>query len=213
MNKKLLIYLTIVGMLSFFNAEVFTEEVGEETLRFNYHFEDPIISSSGEFQCIKISGLKQYRSEGAPVLPCKTLKILLPYGRTYSSVNVTTSPMREVKGNYLIEPGQSSFISQTELILPNPQIYSSTVPYPDEVFKVVTLQNKRGYRILYVNLFPVRYIPAQRMIAWCQEIEVEVSTRSAPVASGYRGLAKDRKMIAGQVSNPGIAESYILKAQ
>lgn len=212
MKRKLVVFLTVVGLISFIEARVFTEE-GGETLKLKYRFEEPKIYSAGEYKRIGIAGLKQYRSEGEPTLPCKTIKILLPHGQTYSDVRVNTSSMRAIDGKYMIEPGQSPYISQTERIPPDPKIYSSAAPYPTDVFKVVTLQNKRGYLILYINLFPVKYIPSQRKIAWCSEIEVEVTTRPAPVAGGYRGLAKDRKMIMGQVTNPAIAESYALKAQ
>jgi len=213
MRKKIILFLIVIGVVSLISARVFTEEEGGETLRFKYHFKEPNISSSGEFQSIKVRGLKQYRAEGQPILPFRTIKILMPYGRTFSGAKVTASPMAEIAGTHLIEPGQSPYISQVERIPPDPKIYSSDKPFLDEIFKIVTIQNKRGYRILYINLFPVKYIPSQRKLFWCNEIDVEISTRTAPVAGGYRGLAKDKRLIAGQVENRGTAETYPLKQQ
>ncbi len=213
MKKSLILILLILGGICLGQQSLFSEEKPENMLKFRYRFEEPRISNVEEFQRITIVGLKQYKDVGKPILPCKTIKILMPYGRTFSGVKVTTSSRKEIAGTHFIEPGQSPYISQTERIPPDPKIYSSDKPFPDEVVKVVTLQNKRGYLILYINLFPVRYIPSQRRLSWCSEIDVEISTRPAPVAGGYRGLAKDRRLIAGQVENRDISETYPLKQQ
>ncbi len=185
-----------------------------DILKFTYRFEEPQISQAGEYARIGVAGLRQYTDTGKPVLPVKTVKILLPYGKTYSKVKVYPSPAIGIKGEYLIEPGQSPYISQREKkVTPDPEIYSSSQPYPADIFEVVTVQNKKGYRILFLNIFPVRYIPLQGKLDWCREIEVEVYTRPAQIAGGYRGLSKDEKSIMKQVSNPKIAETYPLKEQ
>ncbi len=211
---KLIAFLKVFGVIALtvlFEVRVFSEESVGETLKFKYNFQEPKILSAGEYARVTITGISQYRVEGEPVLPVKTIRVLLPFGRTYSAVNVSASPMRAVEGKYMIEPGQSSFIFQTERIPPDPRVYSSADPYPTDVFQVVTLQNKRGYLILYINLFPVRYIPSTLQLSWCSEMEVEITTRPAPVAQGYRGLAKDRALIRSQVDNPRTTRSYVLR--
>ena len=171
MKKNLFAFFLGTVVIFLILPRLYSEENGEtDVLKFTYHFEEPRTFSSGEYAGISIAGLKQYRDVGKPILPCKTVKILLPHGRTYSGVTVKAGEMKSIEGSYLIAPGQSPYISQTEPIPPDPEVYSSAGPYPAEVFKVVTLQNKKGYRILYVNLFPVKYIPSRRKLSWYSEI-------------------------------------------
>lgn len=213
MRKKLILGTIpgFIGIMLFLQGQTLAQGGEAETLKFSYAFGEPEIVGMDEYARVSLPGLSQYGSEGEPVLPVRTVKILLPAGRTFAGVNVVTSTMRGIEGEYLLEPGQGSFIRQTERIAPDPGVYSLDTPYPPAVYEVVTLQNKRGYLILYLNLFPARYLPRQKRLSWCGEMEVEIITRPAPVAAGYRGLAKDRKLIRSQVHNPEAAETYALR--
>ncbi len=213
MRKKLVLWTLpgFIGVMLFLQVRNLSQGGEGETLKFEYAFGEPEIVGVDEYARVSIAGLSQYGLEGKPVLPVRTIKILLPSGRTFAGANVVASPMRGIEGEYLVEPGQGSFARQTERISPDPGVYSLDTPYPPAVYEVVTLQNKRGYRILYLHLFPVRYLPRQKRLSWCGEMEVEITTSPAPVAAGYRGLAKDRKLIRSQVHNPETAETYALR--
>lgn len=185
-----------------------------DDIKLSYRFEEPEISRAGEYDRIEIAGLKQYMEIGKPVLPFKTARILLPHGTNYSDVKVYPSEMIDIKGKYLIEPGQSPYIEEDRKeINPDPDIYSSSTLYPPDIFKTVTIQTKRGYRILFVNIFPVRYFPAEGKLSWCREIEIQVSTQPVEKIRSHRGLKKDRALIMRRVDNPEIAETYPLKSE
>jgi|AntAceMinimDraft_17_1070374.scaffolds.fasta_scaffold04002_2 hypothetical protein len=214
-KRNFYILASILIAVSILSITAFPSEAGYDNrgnIKLTYRFEEPAIEKSGEYHRVEVPGLKTTQEIGKPKMPFKTARILLPHGTTYGDVKVTFPKMKPIEGEYLIEPAQDIYIQQEkEGAMCDSDIYSSANPYPANNFKVATIQVKRGYRILYINLYPVSYSPFDGKLQWADKVEVEVTIRSAEKAGCYRGMPKDRKLIARSIDNPEALVSYPLK--
>ena len=165
-----------------------------------------------EYDRVTIPGMPKIVKAGKPVLPVKSLQILLPFGKDVQSIEVT-GMKRDLTGTYYVEPGEEPVpigipMKEPPKIVPNETIYSSTKPYPGKLYEA-SVQNLRGYKILVLNLFPVQYTPRPGTITHYKEMKIIVNTKPG-VNNLYRGLPKDKERVLQVVDNPEIAGTYPL---
>ena len=179
-------------------------------------FQEPKIASKGEYDSIILPGLDNWTgSAGAPVVPFKTLKLLIPYGEELAGVKVIHGERREIIGRYLIEPTQEQYplskMDEAEPTLPDPLIYESDDIYPSVPCGDAFIQKKHGYTILILNLFPVEYSPKSGKLAYYTEMAVELETvamDSSLSAISPRQTPKAIGEISSLVDNPELFTSY-----
>ncbi len=199
-----------------------TTHSSRDVIRKKLFFEYPVVGKGiDEYDIIKIPDLEIYGNPGMPVLPLKTIKILLPPEGDVTYLNVEPSQEIKLEGSYLIEPGQVPVpISQEEkakFTPPNKTIYKSDDPCPKDLYHIASIQELRGYRILILNIYPVRYYPMSGNVSFFPEIVVTVKTsenavkalsNSGTKVENYRNLEKDKKRVASLVDNPKTLEEY-----
>ena len=185
------------------------EENGEIIL--HYSFEKPAIESGlQDFKRITIPRLNRYGAPGAPAVPFKTAKILIPYGEEVDNIQVTPAE-KNYLGKFLIEPGQKPMPIGKEggEITPlNETIYNSMAPYPENIYSNVCVQWKKGYQILVLNLYPLEYIPKSKDVSYFEKMTVTVKTKPAPPTELFRGLPEDREDTLRIIDNPEEAGTY-----
>ncbi|MCK4758009.1 MAG: PD40 domain-containing protein [Thermoplasmata archaeon] len=177
----------------------------------SYDFPEPIIQKSGKYDRITMGNLRNFADPGAPMLPVKGAKILLPQGRTLDTINVTGDGIT-LTGTYNIYPGQESVSLREipEFTEPNATIYSSFDPYPGRLYDYVSIQGFRGYPILILSLSPVQYVPATGTISYYEHLTVNITTKpTATPNHGYRGLRKDHAAVMKMVDNPDTTNTYL----
>ncbi|UCG36828.1 MAG: hypothetical protein JSV64_00660, partial [Candidatus Bathyarchaeota archaeon] len=89
-------------------------------------FPKPTLNLNSEHHTVAMTGLQKTGAPGEPVLPFKTLKILIPYGKEPTNMDVSTGNRRLIPGDFLIEYGKTPVpISSepTKIDKPNPEIY------------------------------------------------------------------------------------------
>jgi len=186
-------------------------QVELEAIMLHYSFKKPTIESGlQDSKRIRIPELNTYASPGAPVMPFKTAKILIPYGEEVDNIQVTPAG-KNYLGKFLIEPGQKPIpIGKEGEITPlNETIYNSMAPYPENIYSKVSVQYKKGYQILVLNLYPLEYIPKSQDVSYFEEMIVAVKTKSAPPNELFRGLPEDREDVLRIVDNPQETGTYI----
>ena len=190
----------------------------------SFDFPDLRIGHSDSYDLIIMPELDDYGETGSPILPYKTIKILLPQGEEPIDIKVTPNHKTTLKGSYFIKPAQEfypiSFNGTVSFTLPNPAIYNSTSPYPGTFYSDVSIQKLYGYDILIFNLYPVHYIPETGQVYYFQNMEVDILTEPTITATSlesiqknnFRGLLKDEEKIRNIVDNPDTLQTYdILK--
>lgn len=190
-----------------------------------FHFAQPEIVKNvftyGDvtYDSVRVKSLDVYGAPGKPIMPFKTVKVLLPQGGNLESIQVSTGKKITLDGRYTIEYGKPviSKVFKPHLIReakPDNEIYSSMSPFPDTLYARLPLQNFRGYKILIVNLYPVQYIPKQGSLSYFQDMIVKVNLKpTVKISPLFRNLAKDRAEVIRKVDNADMVDTYTHKLE
>ena len=186
------------------------------TINLDFEFPVPHLEKKGEYFTVRMEGLSNFGNPGKPLLPLKTVKILIPNYEKIERVDVFPSEKTLLKGQYVIIPAQSPVpLSKPRWVplSPDSQVYHSSFPFPREVHRSLKIQEFRGHSILPVSLYPVRFIPRDKAVFYYKKIRVRIKTRPilrtrAPERKLYRRLAKDKLLLMGKVDNPEAVQTY-----
>jgi len=170
------------------------------------------------YTTITVPGLDNRVVPGEPIVPFKTAKILVPYGEDVQEINISPGD-ESYLGKLLIAPGQFSFLVgsalnssnlELEFIPPNEDIYNSTDIYPQEAYSIVGVQDKCGYKILYINLYPIRYIPKTRDVYYYESFDIDLTTMPLTKLDRglFRGSFQDKDAVSKLVDNPEYVNTY-----
>jgi hypothetical protein len=167
------------------------------------------------FEQVTIEGLPSNGHPGAPVLPLQPVRLLLPQGTVLDRVEIVTDPVRPLEGVYRLPPSQRPHVlsrpEERTPTPPDPKIYGAGGVYPKQVRSEPVIQWCRGYQILYLNLFPLRYEPVHQKLYYTPRMTVRVFTKPGHASSDImrcRGLLQDRAWVKGAVQNPDLAAAY-----
>ncbi|MGB9587872.1 MAG: C25 family peptidase propeptide domain-containing protein, partial [Armatimonadota bacterium] len=160
-----------------------------DTLRIPCHFEMPAIMELDGSHLIHMEGLRLLGTVGEPLMPIKTLIVLLPYGQSLSEVRLEIDKQSTLPGIYEIQYQKEI----RPIGLPpagknrrNEEIYRSSSPYPKEPVHVLGEQVVRGHRVAVVNVCPIRYVPASGRITVITEAHLVIKTQGRSVSSQER---------------------------
>ena len=225
--RKALIYGII--LLFFGSGVVLNVNVsgdGGEDIELDFSFDEPTIENitinATIYDRVILSGLSNSNIPGEPCLPMQSVNVLIPQNYTVEDINVTVEGKTFLNGSFFVEPGQRSYpfsynwSSHNGSIdtKPNMTIYNSSQHYPYTTFQSLSIQKKRGYHILFLNIYPVRYIPNSQELYYYKNMNITISLISTePNYENYRGLTEDKNMIEKMVDNPEAASRYPLGNQ
>jgi hypothetical protein len=206
--------------LSTYNSAHVINATQQSKLELTYDFAESVIGKpvigkidigEQEYDTVSIPGCDMYGAPGEPVLPVKTARILIPYGEEVQDIQVV--PGEEIYlGEFYIEPGQEqvplSFKGPVAPTQPDEVIYNSDKAFPEESYLEVSVQGMRGYKILILNLYPVKYVPKARELSYFERMQVVVSTTASAPSELFRGLPKDKAKAAKIIDNPDALSTY-----
>ncbi|MBU4304165.1 MAG: hypothetical protein KJ893_00840 [Candidatus Omnitrophica bacterium] len=174
-----------------------------------------IVTRAGNYDRVIINGLANCAAPGEPLLPFKTVRFLVPYGKAVSGVNVGWTSKKTLDGSYIVEPAQQhvplNYTGQAALTPPNPDIYDSNMPFPGKLYDVVSTQFKRGYKILIINLYPVEYLPASGQLSYYDNMNLSLTLDEDAGSQAnpfYRGIKADMEDIRSVVDNSDVVNTY-----
>ena len=161
---------------------------------------------------VTMLGLPQHGAPGEPVLPFKTVKVLIPQGKDVQSVDVTASNRKVLKGKFNVEYGKTPIPISSNTTFedrPNQTIYGSANPFPGVLSSQMLKQHFRGYKMLMLKLHPVQYIPKTGELSYFETMTVTVNTEvSSNVSPLFRNLQQDIELVLDIVDNPSEVKSY-----
>jgi hypothetical protein len=175
-------------------------------------FPQPTLTDVSSYAKVEIGDLPRDGAPGEPVLPSKTVKILIPQNKEVQSVSIANGNSKVLSGRFKVDYGRTAIpISSEETVVdsPNPRIYSSSNPFPCTTFSEVSEQYLRGYKVLTLTLYPVQYIPASSRLSYYETMTVTVNMKEDNSVSPFlRNLPEDRALIEAIVDNPAEAATY-----
>jgi parallel beta-helix repeat protein len=187
-----------------------------EVIKIVIDFPSPEITAVNGYDQVSVDGLDSAGNAGEPLLPIRTVSVLVPFGRDVNDVNVVPGEKVTLDESYTVEPGQKcvpldSLDSAVGFTPPDSKIYGSSSAFPAQLSSDESVQSKMGYKILSLNLHPVSYIPATGEISYFKSLTVEV--RTSPSATTKNELPVNnsinaKKVIEGAVDNPDSIGTY-----
>jgi len=178
-----------------------------------HRFARPETSRDDGYDSVSLPGTHKFAERpGIPLLPVKTAKILIPDGVDLQEIRVITGARLTLPGIYNLEYSKTPVHMGSKQKVedrPDPAVYGSDKPFPGKLFDQVSIQFKRGFKILILNLYPVQYIPLKGEVSYFESFKVIVETAVSKAASGKRGVRKgDIELIKKEVDNPSAAATY-----
>ncbi|MFH0860509.1 MAG: C25 family cysteine peptidase [Candidatus Altiarchaeota archaeon] len=142
-------------------------------------FPDPTISNRDSFDVIEIEGLEFTVDTGKPMLPMKSISILIP-DYEITDVELIYFENISIDGKFQIFPVQPSQpISLSNVTInftePDSSVYNSNEIYPSEIFKIVGENKIRDHRILNLIVFPIQYIPLEGKAFFLNNLTFRIS--------------------------------------
>ncbi|HBX53090.1 MAG TPA: hypothetical protein DEH02_18660 [Bacteroidales bacterium] len=120
---------------------------------------------------------------GAPQLPVKILKYILPLDIKVSGVVVINSVIEQINGQFNIFPFQPpvpvSITTSSDFVDPNPVIYNSTNPYPNIRVEIIDDGYPMDYHVVTLKFYPVEYLPASKIVKLYKQINFTISYETA----------------------------------
>lgn len=187
----------------FFLALILTAGIIEQEVTFDR--DDISFTEIKEYDFIKLEGCgSTTRKIGAPCLPRASFSLLIPQGTEVMDVEVISFDKEEIRGEYDIYPTQhpQPFIRNKVFPFtePDTDIYSQTVPYPEEIVENSTTGSMSGYRLASVLVYPLQYIPSEKKLVFYSRIKFKI-TYEEKLRSLKTKTEKQNKIFGERVKN------------
>ena len=146
-----------------------------------FSMQDLIFYRADDHDVVEIKGHPVLVIPGAPRMPRIVRKLVIPSGAVLTDVRIVGEDWQDIPGTFDVIPAQPDIplpmpgvTFEPELYPPDAEIYSWNKPFPGFTIKNGGTGNMNGYRIAHVEIFPLRYIPAQKKLQLATSISYEV---------------------------------------
>lgn len=193
-------------LLIFFTGVSFSAQL---THTMSFSPDELIINSIDGYDCITASNSFSISKPGKPILPVKTVYLLLPPHAEILGAKIIAQESIELPESYTPYPAQPvrpfSQTKEIPFVPPDPAVYASSTPYPAEVISIVPSGCLAGFRIAGVNVYPVQYVPDRtRLIVYTSitmQIEYE-AFRHEPISLTQSQIDLFSREVEQLVVNP-----------
>ena len=195
---------------------------GLTSLTYNFGFLEPEVHSTeindAFYTAIEMNGcLAMGKHSGAPMMPVKSVQLLLPPLKTVSQVMVSGDPVEVELGTTNLQekpvvPHQNYVpIGHTEQpdFKIDDEIYSSNAVYPTTISEEYSIGYSHGYTILSLSLNPTQYQPSEGKLLYYPELTITIDLQDTEdINEFFRNTPDDKQWVESLVSNPEISECY-----
>ena len=121
-------------------------------------------TTRGNFNVVKCVNFSDfYEVIGAPLIPVKIKKFVLPLNAVIDSFTIVSFSKKEIPGSYTLYPSQPPVIPDGRIPLPfqphDSAIYNSSSPYPGKIAKISNDGLLMGFRVITITFYPVEFVP------------------------------------------------------
>ncbi len=182
---------------------------GQFTRVVSFQEADLVVSKVDGYDLVKLRAHPLLGEPGQPLLPRATLRSVIPPTAVITKVEVTSTALLELPGQYLIHPAQPprpiSSDEPVSFVGPDQRIYSSSAPYPGEITGKFHTGSMGGYRIGSIELYPLQYVPSEKTLRLYTRIELTISYEEGAVSPKPRTHNQRRifsERVKSLVANP-----------
>jgi len=193
-----------------------TSENNNNHLSYSFTFIEPGLQKATvdttDYTLLQMPGCMAIgKQAGDPMLPVKSVKLLLPAMTTVTGITVTGVPVELESIESPIYPYQNPvpFGFEPEEFQFNSALYSSDSLYPPTVHDGYHIGYSHGYAILDITLNPIQYIPDEGRLFYYPELTVTIDLEDTGEANQFfRNNPDDKAWVETLVYNPEITETY-----
>lgn len=195
MQKSVLLVILVLLLLNFpiliyadspISDSVASPYIQEQKISLT--FQEPEISKKEGYDFLKIDNCSYTSTPGYPMLPMKTLSFSLPEDSKIEKLQVIARA-NSLSGNFTIIPVPFPLSSDStgQILVPSDEIYESASIYPETDYVYheangLSSETQERAKILTVNIFPIKYLPAEKQLLFSQEITVVINYVVPPKA-------------------------------
>jgi parallel beta-helix repeat protein len=184
----------------------------ENEIVLEYDFSEPVITNDGTYDHLTIEGLDNFEQVGAPIIPMRSVKALVPYGKKVIDIKLHILNKDKLHDTYFLPPAQepipissNNVIKQTK---PDPEIYGSNKPWPGPFYRDPITQSKRGYQLYFVKLFPVQYQPKSGKVSYVSKLRLTIKLADKTTETILRPTRELKSYLTKTVDNPKALSTY-----
>ncbi len=144
-----------------------------------YHFANPSIRQTGEYQRIELENTMLTALPGQPVLPYQQVKLILPPGESALNIEILFSDPITLPGKFTIFPQQQVrpvSAGSSGIFIKDKAIYSRNASFPVDPIGQVVTAFLNGHPIALTTFTPVRYNPVTGQLSYFATAHVIVNT-------------------------------------
>jgi len=188
----------------------------DNRLSYSFTFVKPELQTvqvdSSQYTTLQIPGCMAIGMQaGDPMLPVKSVKLLLPAMTTVTSVTVSGVPVGFAGVEKPIYPYQNPvpFGFEPGDFQFNTELYASDLSYPSDIYDGYHISYSHGYTIMDITLNPVQYIPKEGRLFYYPELTVTIDLKdNRKINQFFRNNPDDKTWAKNLVYNPEITETY-----
>lgn len=166
---------------------------------------------------VTVPGCARQAIPGQPVVPFRTLRLLLPPGCTATGVVARAqSPAVNLPGVWRLELGREpaafAAVLSPQPVAPVPAV----APVPYALAELVSVQRMAGYDLAVIRVYPLAYEPDARRLTFASDVTVEILLAPAPAQTVGARAARippsphsgERQRVAAAADNPAALSAY-----
>lgn len=156
--------LLLFIVVSLINSNGYTQV--DHSIRFNkadLSITSAIAKDKVTYEKLAISGCINIDEPGAPSLPVKYIRLIIPTETDVESIDITRQLSEKIYLSHLILPAQppvpaSIDYIEPDFVEPDPEIYQSSQKYPGTLVKVINHEYfDRSTRLVTLAVYPCQY--------------------------------------------------------
>lgn len=198
-------------------------QFSDDALSYRFTFQEPTTSmmtyDNVAYSKIHMAGcLDLGKQAGDPTLPVKFVQLLLPYGTTVDSVDVTGALVSvDVQDIDLTEHPVFPYQNEVPIgmdvpqeFLVNEELYLTNELYPASNHGSYNIGYSHGYAIFDVSFSPARFIPSTGQLYYSPELTLTINLKpDTEPNTFFRNNPQDAAWVEALVCNPDVTATYL----
>lgn len=172
MKNTFITLFVLLTALSAYTQTTYTATFNSTDLSF-----DTIMAAdSNIYTKVKLGYNPCYTTDlGKPELPMRTIRLIIPFGKAVSNINITNTQTQNFYVNYQVYPADSCGILEQIFVSPNTMIYASNNVYPVSPVMTWNQDYFDGSNIVSLGICPFEYYPSSNQLKLITSITISIS--------------------------------------
>lgn len=148
-------------------------------VKHTYHFGNPTVSKSGEYQMVNLDNTMLTALPGQPVLPYRQVNLMLPPGESATGIEIIFEDETFLPGTFRLYPQQQVqpiSVGNSGNFIKNEAVYNRNATYPTDPKGQLMTAFLNGRSFALSTFTPLRYNPVTGRVSYFATAKVLVHT-------------------------------------